>query len=160
MSKWIWSLACVFLMTVPGTAALADNGALEKRIVDLEKQQSEIYHSLKEKKSAGLMEKVTDKISMGGVLEVELGYEDNEEPPAMKGSDIVLATVEIGIDAEINDKVKGHILLLWEEDDTPLDIDEGTITLTAPYGLSLTAGKMYIPFGAYNSHFISYPFTL
>ncbi len=159
MNKWIWSLACVFLVTVPGTMALADNDHLEKKILELEERQAELYHSLKEKKSAGLMEKATDKISIGGVVEVEAGYEDNNEVNE-KTSDIVLATVEIGIDAEINDKMKGHILLLWEEDDTPLDIDEGTITLTAPYGLSLTAGNMYVPFGAFNSHFISDPFTL
>lgn len=100
-----------------------------------------------------------NNLSLGGAVEVEVGYEDNDEA-GEKTSDIVLATVEIGIDAEINDKVSGHILLLWEEDDTPLDVDEGTITLTAPYGLSLTAGKMYVPFGAFNSHFISDPFTL
>ena len=55
------------------------------------------------------------------------------------------------------------MLLLWEEDDTePVDIDEAYITLDGEdvLPLYLTAGKMYVPFGNFESHFISDPLTL
>ncbi|NLD35341.1 MAG: LbtU family siderophore porin [Desulfatiglans sp.] len=108
-----------------------------------------------------------EKISISGLIEVEAGhasmkYKDSETPNA-KNSDITLATVELGIDAEINKHVSGHVLLLWEEDDTePVDLDEGYITLSGEdvLPLYLSAGKMYVPFGSFNSHFISDPITL
>jgi len=119
----------------------------------------EIYHSLAGKKSAGVMANITDRLTFGGLLEVEASLADDSSGGTT--SDVTLATIEAGIDGEVNDHVKGHILLLWEEDTTdPLAIDEGTLTIQLKDGLSLTAGKMYLPFGAFNSHFVSDPQTL
>jgi len=134
---------------------------LEDKVTLLEKNQAELYHSLEERKSSGLMEKITENISLGGLIEVEASFEDNEES-GEDTSDIVLATVELGIDAEINENVTGHVLLLYEEDEESnhLIVDEGTITISSGAGFSLTAGKMYVPFGVFNSHFISDPLTL
>jgi hypothetical protein len=78
-------------------------------------------------------------------------------------SDIVLATAELGVDADIAKHVKGHILLLWEEDDTePIDLDEGIISINGEdvVPLYLNTGKMYVPFGRFESHLISDPLTL
>ena len=130
---------------------------VDKRIEKLEERQAELYHSLEEKKEAGVGQKITENISIGGLIEVEAGFGEVMDEDE---SDIALATVEVGLDAEINDKVSGHILLLYEDDGADFTVDEGYITLTAPYGLSLTAGRMYIPFGVFNSHFISDPLTL
>jgi len=100
------------------------------------------------------------EVSIGGVVEIETGGEDNNIT-GDDSSDNVLATVELGVDAKLNDFASARVLLLWEEDDTdPLDMDEGVITLSSPYGLTLTAGKMYIPFGNFDSSFISDPLTL
>jgi len=74
-----------------------------------------------------------------------------------------LSTFDFGIDAELNENISGHVLVLWEEDDTePIDLDEGFITLTGPLDLPLylVAGKFYVPFGKFDSFFISDPFTL
>lgn len=108
-----------------------------------------------------------DSINLSGLIEVEAAHEsydfsDTEETDT-DSSDIALATVELGIDAEINKHVTGHVLLLWEEDDTePVDLDEGFITLSGEdvVPLYLSAGKMYVPFGSFGSHFISDPITL
>ncbi len=78
-------------------------------------------------------------------------------------SDITLATVELGVDVDVAKHVQGHVTLLWEEDDTePLDVDEGFIILDGEevLPLYLNAGKMYVPFGYYESHFVSDPLTL
>ena len=59
--------------------------------------------------------------------------------------------------------VSGHLLLLWEEDETePLDVDEATIRLDGEdvIPLYLEAGKLYVPFGNFESYFISDPLTL
>ena len=108
-----------------------------------------------------------DRISISGVLEAEAGYEGIDyEDPGLEDentSDAVLATMELGVDAEISDNISGHVLFLWEEDDTePIDLDEGFITIfggdVTP--LYLSAGKMYVPFGNFESTMISDPLTL
>jgi len=99
-------------------------------------------------------------ILMNGVLEIEAASGDDFT--GADNSDAVLATVEIGIDVQITEGVDGHILLLYEEDETPLEMDEGTITLSNLGGSSLyfTGGQMYVPFGNFASNMISDPLTL
>ncbi|MCW8923343.1 MAG: LbtU family siderophore porin [Gammaproteobacteria bacterium] len=98
-------------------------------------------------------------LEVSGAVEVEMSsgeaYDSTE-----KSSDIALATVEIGFDAKINDRVSAHVLMLHEDDDTdPPVIDEGTISITnGP--VFINAGRMYIPFGNFESHMVSDPLTL
>lgn len=99
-------------------------------------------------------------ITMGGVLEAEMtaGSDQGEDV-----SDIVLATFELGIDAEVTEGVSASAVLLWEEDDTePIDLDVGIITLggTDAMPIVLEIGKLYIPFGVFNSYFVSDPITV
>ncbi len=109
----------------------------------------------------------SDRINISGLIEVEAGFESMDyDDPALDdetSSDVVLATMELGVDAAIAKHVGGHLLFLWEEDDTePVDLDEGFITLDGEdvVPMYLNAGKMYVPFGRYESHFISDPLTL
>jgi len=100
-----------------------------------------------------------EKITLSGLIEVETNY---EEADAGDTSDIALATVELGLDADISEHVGGHLLLLWEDGDNAVNVDEGFIVLDGRDITSfyLNAGKMYIPFGNFESHFISDPLTL
>jgi hypothetical protein len=120
-----------------------------------------------EQKQAGLLGKWADKITLSGLIEGEAYYEDYDyDNPATDdedSSDITLATVELAVDVDIVKHVKGHVLFLWEEDDTePVDVDEGFITLDGEdvVPLYLNVGKLYVPFGNFESHFISDPLTL
>jgi hypothetical protein len=120
-----------------------------------------------EQKQERVLAKWADKITLSGLIEAEGYYEDYDyDTPAEKdedSSDITLATVELGIDVDIIKHVKGHLLFLWEEDDTePVDVDEGYITLDGEdvVPLYLNVGKLYVPFGNFESHFISDPLTL
>ncbi len=117
----------------------------------------------------GVLEKWADKITLSGLIEAEAYYEDyDSDNLATKdkngdSSDITLATVELGVDVDIIKHVKGHVLFLWEEDETePVDVDEGFITLDGEdvVPLYLNVGKLYVPFGNFESHFISDPLTL
>lgn len=160
----IFILALAFML--PGTSSAEDMAkelkALKQQIQRLESRQSELYHSLKEKKSpaaTGLAGVLPGNFHFGGLIETEVMVDDNDKDG--DSSDITLATVELGLDVDINEFVKGHILLLWEEDDTdPIAMDEGTIIFVSPHGATLTVGKMYVPFGVFESHFISSPLTL
>ncbi len=158
-------LLCLLLLPAQATAQDGQHSdktpdkTIDKRVEELEKNQAELYHSLKEKKRPDFTNKLSEKLSLGALIEIEAFVENNGRDGDT--SDITLATVELGLDADIHKHVTGRVLLLWEEDDTePMDVDEGFITITSPYGLSITAGKLYVPFGVFNSHFISDPQTL
>ncbi|MBW2639985.1 MAG: hypothetical protein JRE10_07415 [Deltaproteobacteria bacterium] len=97
-----------------------------------------------EQKQEGILAKWADKITLSGVIEAEAGYENYDYgDPAEDdedSSDITLATVELGLDVDIIKHVKGHVLFLWEEDDTePVDVDEGFITLFYQRSFNLRA---------------------
>jgi hypothetical protein len=127
-----------------------------------------------EEKEEGILGKILKRVRLHGTLEVEASYTatDFRGHPIDKSlsgtentrdSDIVLATAELGIDIDFHKYARGHVLFLWEEDETePVDLDEGTITLggTEDFPFFLIAGKFYVPFGNFNSHFITEPLTL
>jgi hypothetical protein len=128
---------------------------------------SDRVRRIEDQMKSGLLGRWSDKVTLSGLIEVEAGYEDldfkDPTEPDTTTTDINLATVELGVDVDIVKHVKGHVLFLWEEDDTePVDLDEGIIILDGEDVIPfyLNAGKLYVPFGYYESHFISDPLTL
>jgi len=119
-----------------------------------------------ETKVEGLLGKWADKIHPSACIEVEAFYEEyNFHDPSVRDlyeSDLVLATVEIGFDVDIAKHVKASLFFLYEEDETDFDVDQGIITIDGAdvVPLYVDLGKMYIPFGRFESHFIRDPLTL
>jgi len=108
-----------------------------------------------------LLGKINERVTLSGVVEVEAAFAEDFD--GADSSDITLATAALGLDVQITEWVNAHILMLYEEDDTePMDLDEGTITLgnLEKFPLYLNAGKMYVPFGSFESYMISDPLTL
>jgi hypothetical protein len=105
-----------------------------------------------------------DRFQFFGLIEFEAGYGRTDfKDPATDDettSDVDLATVELVVDANITKHVDGHVMFKWEEDE--LFVDEGFITLvgTETFPVYLIAGRQYIPFGYFDSHFITDPATL
>ncbi len=143
-----------FCAGVPAFAGEKGNEGLLERIKKLEERLGE--------RTEGTW---MDRITISGVVEVEGGFgktdfaapgEDDED-----SSDLTLATVELGVDAEISDYVSAHVLFLYEDDEDVV-VDEGTITIGGgeKFPMYLTAGKMYVPFGSFETAMISDPLTL
>ncbi len=156
------------LTLVAGAAFAAPQSEIEKlkqRIEALEAEKA-VSDNADEKASLSLAG-LAKKVSLSGLIEVEAGYV-NTDPDAGSSedeSDLALATVELGIDADFTKHVSGHVLLLWEEEpdsSEQLVVDEGYIRLDGEdiLPLYLQAGKMYVPFGNFDSFFISDPLTL
>ncbi|MCU7872015.1 MAG: LbtU family siderophore porin [Candidatus Thiodiazotropha sp. (ex Lucinoma borealis)] len=98
-------------------------------------------------------------LNLSGLVEVEAAYTDT---PDTHESDITLSKMELGIDAQVTPWVNAHGLILFEEGvtDSP-EIDEGIITLgnrdLSPF--SMAVGRMYIPFGNFESYMVTDPLT-
>ncbi|MFP4453368.1 MAG: LbtU family siderophore porin [Desulfobacterales bacterium] len=146
-------------LSATATAEELSNYELTQKVKELEGRQG----------SASAGSAWMDRLFFSGVLEAEAGYENIDyNDPAKEDedtSDVALATMELGVDAAVNDYVSGHFLLLWEEGNTGnngVDMDEGFITLTggANWPAYVNVGKMYVPFGNFETHMISDPLTL
>ncbi|MGD8702659.1 MAG: LbtU family siderophore porin [Desulfosarcina sp.] len=105
-----------------------------------------------------------DRIQISGLIEVEaiyLDFVDKQDPTAdTKESDVELATVELVVDAKIAKHVDGHVMFKYEADE--VFVDEGFVTLvgTETFPAYLIAGRQYVPFGYYESFFVTDPTTL
>jgi len=153
-------LVMIFMLPLIGGATEEHIGGvkgLSERVSNLESTMEKLEG----------IEKWFSKINISGTIEMAAMYEKMafNDPAAEdeKSSDLALATAELGIDVDISKYVKGHILYLWEEDDTePVDLDEGLIMINGEdeVPLYVHAGKLYVPFGYFNSHFICDPLTL
>ena len=98
----------------------------------------------------------THAIDVSGVVEVEAFVTDSNEYGNNSASDIVLATVELGIGTQINYVTRADISVLYEEDDTPIEVDTALLTFAADdVGMSLTLGQMYLPFGKFETAMVS-----
>lgn len=139
--------------------------ATEARLAEIEARLAEAPPAAADRWTDNLLGHWSERIQLSGLVEVEAGYERVElnEGGSDESSDLVLATVELGVEVSLNDYLSGHVLLLWEEDETePVDVDEAVISLNGGERLPLyvNAGKMYVPFGRFESHFVSDPLTL
>jgi hypothetical protein len=108
-----------------------------------------------------LTEKGVKSFEWGLLLETE-GYYARRSSD-VEESDILLATVELVMDAAVNEWISGHVGLLWEQYNTEVEnLDEGFIRIGGEpaYGVYSQVGKYYLPFGNFESAFVSDPLTL
>lgn len=104
-------------------------------------------------------------LTFSSLIEVEAGYSKSTGENAV--SDLSLSTVQLSAEAQLTKQAGAHIILLYEEngEDEAPKVDEAVITLHAPQHLlhqeaTIDLGKMYVPFGKFNSAMISDPLTL
>ncbi len=97
--------------------------------------------------------------TLSGVVEVEAEFVSSDDGDS---SDLTVPTVALGIHNQLNDKLEGNVLFLYEqgENNDNIALDEATLTFKPRAGLDVTAGRMYVPFGKFDSHMVSDPLTL
>ena len=116
------------------------------------------------------LEEYIKRIEFSGAIEVEAIYEQIKPKVGKKedSSDLTLATVDFAIDALITDRVRTHILFEYEDDEDFI-VDEAIIhyqakevyvpdlSYNSPWYANI--GRLTIPFGYFESLFISGPLT-
>ncbi len=97
-------------------------------------------------------------LEFSGVIEVEAAYNSTDDEDE---SDIALATVELAAGWQFDEWVRADIVALYE-DGEELDIDQAFITFgnseVSPFFLQV--GRFVVPFGNYDSLFVSDPIAL
>jgi hypothetical protein len=124
----------------------AADGALASRVTALED---------------ALSQDIIRQVQITGAIEAEVGYGSDYDD--VKESDVDLTTLELGIDVALTDFFSGFALMKWEEDGGEgIFLDEGGVVLGSvdEYGVAATVGKLYVPFGVYETGMISDPLTL
>lgn len=105
-----------------------------------------------------------DRIKISGRVEFEAGYQKidylDSHQEDEKNSNADLAAAELVFDVKIATHVDSHIMLNYENDD--VFVNEGFITINGSdaFPIYLIAGRQFIPFGNFDSHFVTDPNTL
>jgi len=109
------------------------------------------------------LDKISERVSISGLVEVGAAYEGvhNNDGTDKDSSDINLTTVEIGVGVEVNDWLNLETVFLYEDpfgndaaDESDVTLDVGIVNIgnTEKCPFYMSAGKMYVPFGAMLTH--------
>ncbi len=154
---------CSILLLAAPVAAMAEEGTAEQHrhsVQSVEHRLEKLEQQLSKESS------LAGNIRINGIIEVEAGTARQESPSGSttNRNDISLATARLDISAGINQYVNGRLTFLYEEgeENNHVIVDEAVIAINGgeQYPFSVNAGRMYVPFGNYDSHFISDPLTL
>ena len=163
MKLWLFCLILISGFSIPCWAqeSTPSDPPEPGGVKSLEDRVNQLEEALARKPESA---KWYERIQASGLIEVEAMYQkiDNGDPAEADtdASDVDLATAELVFDAKIAQAVDGHVMIKYEDDD--LFVDEGFITLSGgdAFPAYLIAGRQYIPFGNFDSHFVTDPNTL
>ena len=160
--------------------------ALKNRITELEKELAKrdqkiekiSNETVKREEMPGVIEKMKaeggpleflqEHIRLSGLLEFGgvLANTNMKKGEDKSESDLNLTTVELAVQAEVNEWVNAAMILKYEDptfaaaiEESGLNLDVGVVTIGNPqkFPLFLTAGALYVPFGALLTHFPDSP---
>lgn len=100
-----------------------------------------------------------DQLAFAALIEMEASANEfvDDNGKIDSENDLVVSTVELGLEAVVNDYTTATIIGLYEEDGDGLDIDVVTITFgneeKTPF--SLVLGQDYLPFGSYETNLVN-----
>ena len=118
-----------------------------------------LYRSPSERREAGLGRKLTDWLSVSGLAEVESEWEHynlSGENKTGESGDQTLGTLQLGLNFTLSERVAAEFVFEYEVNTSFSIIDEGMLSYEGD-SLGIEAGKLYIPFGEFYSHFVTGP---
>lgn len=106
-----------------------------------------------------------ERVNIYGTVEGDFVWTEHSDVMDMDSesvSDLLVSTVELGLDIEFNKTVTGVVILKAEDlgtgDETDVFVDEATLTITHDrFPCYLTAGKRVVPFGTFEGPLVSDP---
>ena len=157
-------LALMFLCLLTPQAGHSEmsNYELEQKVKELEKRLG----VTEEGKEPGVLEKLSDRITISGAIELDFSYADDSDTGDNtindSTSDLDIGTAELGVEIAFHEYVTGNLVLKGENLDSDSNVfwDEAAITiLKEGFPLYFIGGKRTQPFGLFESHLINDPIT-
>ena len=139
-------------------SAVSAAGVLEDIAEPQVKESAKLYRSPSERREAGLGRKVTDWLSISGLVEVEYEFQDFNFAGNKSGeSDNDTTTMlQLGLNLSLSEQVSAEFVFEYELDSGVSLMDEGILKYDGET-LGVEVGRLYIPFGEYYSHFVTGP---
>jgi hypothetical protein len=95
-----------------------------------------------------------DNVQFSGLVEIEGAFGEGYDSRSY--SDLTVATVELAIGAKLSKQVEAEVVLLYEQDETELDVDVATLSFDNIIGpVDLLIGKQYLPFGRFETALVN-----
>ena len=146
------------------TVSKAEFEKLQSQVEALTAQlqaKSEAPAVVEAKEKSSIFASLPEGFEFGALFEVEANY-NRQRKGGDKESDITMATVELSAGWQLLDWLRADLTFLYEENDTDFGVDQAIITIgnTDAFPLYFQAGKMYVPFGRFDSFFIFDPVVL
>ena len=130
-------------------------------------EQTRIYRSPEERREAGLGRQVTDWLQVSGLIEISKLYQENKSSNGdkLKEYDRPVTSLQLGLNFIFNDWLSAEFIFDTEydfearssENQLMSEWDEGFIEISLD-DWGVKAGRLYVPFGEYYSHFATGPF--
>lgn len=138
---------------------------LEQRAATMPPQVEAQHQSMIEKEVARQIEekgggfKLGDYVRLSGLIEGDYILDKNFD--GSNGSEFDLATLELYLDIMVNKWATGRIVVEYDSDEDKLRIDEGYVTLgnTEEFPLFASIGRLYMPFGSFETNMLQDPLT-
>ncbi len=147
----------LLLVLIPSFA-----GAEEQSVPTSEppREPVRIYRSPEERREAGLGKQVTEWLKIGGVMDLEKEYRKNKVLRAKDTEDDPdpELAIELGFEIQYDEWFEAEVLFAIEDNGRRhfQELDEGLVGIDlADFGIKF--GQLYVPFGAYYSHFVTGP---
>lgn len=162
---WLaWILIGVSAASMAQESVESDNSFSGQTLGGAKNLEDRIKHIIKDIGQRVENDNGCERFQISGIVEIEAvsdktDFNDRAKRDE-KTSDVDLAVVALMVDARIVNHIDGHVVFKYEDDE--ILVDEGYITLSGPESLPffLIAGRQYLPFGHFDSHFITDPTTL
>ncbi len=152
---WIVVLTLLSGVAFPGTPWAVESTPVRQEL-NLKHRVERLEKSRPVEASRAEGREMDGALRFHGLVELEARYRGGATDPA-------LATVELGLDYQLKRLIDVHVLALYEEDETtPPELDELILTWRqrGDSGFSFALGRLYVPFGYYDSVLIDDPLTL
>ena len=148
----------------PGATAAKTEGALPQaiptRLMHTHVHTTVQKEMRKMREEEGNEQRINDYLSVFGLLEGEASFGEDFEGNSFSAFNV--ATVELGLNAQLSEWATAHLLALYEGPDGDLNIDEATVWFGNydKHPLLMTMGKFYMPFGSFETNMVQDPLTL
>lgn len=155
-------------------ALMQQNQALSKRISEMEQRQTpavtdtsdrtaikeEVARQIEEQKGKGFqVPNINEHITLSGSFEGDFKAGKNFD--GAHTSEFNVDTIDLFLGFQVNEWVKGLMVIEYTDDDDDIFVDEAHVTLggTETFPFFLTGGKIYAPFGDFSTNMLQDPLT-